>query len=135
MLFRSKNANVGLNPDNIPYLMEGRKKIIWLFQSALKSFSYIKPYVGNPGLHLNYGEVDVNWGTNTYERVKKSLMKAGFMQYLPYLIWAITVIGMLILFVNLFKQMGTFATVSQATREAAEALRDAARLQAGIMPP
>lgn len=133
-LFFIKGANVGLNPDNIPFIKEGKKRIVWLFQSSLKGFSYIRPYVGNPGLHLDYGEIDLNWGTNTYERVKRSLMKAGFMQYLPYIIWAVTVIGMLILFVNLFKQLGTFATVAQATREAAVALKEAAAAQAGVMP-
>lgn len=122
LLFLQKN-NVGLNPDNIPYL-PGMKdtKIVYLWQYGLKNFKFIKPNITETGVELSVGEEDVNWGINTYERSKKMFNTGMLMQLLPYILFAITVVVIMILFIYLFKKFDVIKDAAQALNEASKTL-------------
>ena len=60
-----KKANVGLSPDDIPYIPCGKTKFVFLFRTGLKNFQFIKPIINNEGIVLRVGEEDVNWALNS----------------------------------------------------------------------
>jgi len=101
-----KKANVGLSPDNIPFIPAARgKKKVYLLQTGLKNFKYIKPNISSDLIHFTVGEEDVNWAINTYERGKKLFSQSWIAQYLPFIILAFVCLIILVLFMSLFKQI------------------------------
>lgn len=118
-----KKLKVGLNPDNIPYIQNGNKKIIYFYRTGLKNLHYIKINVDEPAVTLTVGEEDVNWATNAYERQKKLFSQSLLMQLMPFIALAFVAIIILILFIYLFKDMGVI-------KEAALAFKDAVTIQA-----
>lgn len=105
-LFLQK-ANVGLNPDNIPFIPAGKTRIIFLLQTGLKNFKYIRPVIEDKYINLTVGEEDVNWAINAYDKSKKLFQQSWIMQYMPFIILAFVCMIILILFMYLFKQFGT----------------------------
>ena len=129
-LFLDKNK-VGLDPDDIPYIPSGKgKKIIYLLQTGLKNFHYIKPNISNPDITLTVGEEDVNWSINAYERNKNVFSWNTLMQYLPYIAFGFVTVIILIIFIYLFKQFDVLADVANSLKEAAEVM---ARAEAGTV--
>lgn len=124
-LFLKKN-NVGLNPDNIPYLttQDGRKKV-YLLQTGLKNFSYIKPKIKDELIHFTVGEEDVNWAVNAYERQKKLFAQSWIAQYLPFIMLAFVCMIILILFVQLFNKFPLILEMIKEMKEVARALAQA----------
>lgn len=102
-----KGANVGLNPDNIPYIPSGRKPTIMLLQVGLKNFRFIKPNIDHENISFTVGEEDVNWAIFDYEKQKKKFDQNWLTQYMPFIILAFVSLIILILFMYLFKQFGT----------------------------
>lgn len=118
-LFLQKN-NVGLTPDNIPYLPSGKTKVVYLLQVGLKNFRFIKPNISKKGLDFTVGEEDVNWGLNAYERGKKLFSQTMLGQILPYAALFFVGIIILVLFIYLFKNMGVLKDVALAFKDAAK---------------
>lgn len=118
-LFLKKN-NVGLNPDNIPYIVSGRKKIIYLLKTGLKNFHYIKPIVHNPNITLTVGEEDVNWAANAYERQKRLFQQNWLDKYLPFMMLAFVSIIILVMFIYFFKDFTVLKDVAVALKEASQ---------------
>ncbi len=116
-LFLKKN-NVGLDPDNIPYINAGGNKIIYLLQKGLKNFHYIKIKVVDTNVTLNVGEEDVNWAINAYDRQKKLFNQNLFMQYLPFIALAFVSMIILIIFIYFFKDFAVLKDVAIALRDA-----------------
>jgi len=116
-----RKANVGLDPDNVPYVQRGSKKVIYLLKTGLKNFRYVKPNITANDVALDVGEEDVNWGINAYERQKKVFGQNALLQYLPFIALAFVSIIILILFIYFFKQFGVLAKVAESLRLAAEA--------------
>ena len=114
-----KRSGVGLSPDNIPYLPSGSKKIIYLYQTGLKNFQFIKPNIST-SISLSMTEEDVNWGLNSYERAKKQFSHNVLLQYMPYIALAIASMVILIIFIYFFKQFGILKEVAVAFRDAAQ---------------
>ena len=116
-LFLRKN-NVGLNPDNIPYIQSGKHRIIYLYQYGLKNFKYLKLNIGQKdGVKINVGEEDVNWGINAYERAKKMFNTSMLMQMMPFIMLAFVSLIILVLFIFLFRQMGDLAAFMEAAEK------------------
>lgn len=105
--FFMKKANVGLNPDNVPYIPTGRGKKVYLLQCGLKNFKFIRPNIGDQYINFTVGEEDVNWGINSYEKSKARWGQSWLMQYMPFIILAFVCMVILILFIYLFKQFST----------------------------
>ena len=119
--FYLKKANVGLNPDNVPYI-PSKRKIVYLLRTGLKNFQFIKPNVSNPGITLSIGEEDVNWAINAYERQKKLFNQNVLLQYLPFIALAFTSIIILIIFIYFFKDFDVLKDVALSLKEAAQAM-------------
>lgn len=117
-----RKSKVGLNADTIPYIPLGNKKVIYLLQTGLKNFHFIRVNIDNPVVTLSVGEEDVNWAVNTYERGKKMFSQSLFMQLLPFLTIAFVSIVILILFVYLFKHFDVLKEASIALKEASKNL-------------
>jgi len=121
-----KKCNVGLQPDNIPYLPSiSGTKIVYLLRDGLKNFRFIKPTIGNPNINLNVTEEDLNWGINAYERGKKLFSEKSFLQYLPYIAIAFVSIIILTIFIYFFKDFAVLKEVAIALKEAANAMAQA----------
>jgi len=116
-LFLKKN-NVGLDPDNIPYINASGNKIVYLLQKGLKNFHYIKIKVSDNAISLNVGEEDVNWAINAYDRQKKLFNQNLFMQYLPFILLAFVSMIILIIFIYFFKDFAVLKDVAIALKEA-----------------
>ena len=118
--FFLRKANVGLDPDNVPYIICGKRKIVYLLKTGLKNFRYIKPVVGE-SFNLSVGEEDVNWAVNSYERQKKTFGTNLLLQYLPFISLGFVSIIILIMFIYFFKQFPVLKETAVALKEAAAA--------------
>jgi len=122
--FFLKSGNVGLNPDNIPYI-PGKTKVVYLLKTGLKNYYFIKPTIDDKNLKLTVGEEDVNWAINAYERQKKMFSMSLLLQYMPFILLGFTVMIILIIFIYFFKEFGVMRDVAIAFQEAAQSLAQA----------
>jgi len=121
--FFMRKANVGLEPDNVPYLPAGGKKTVYLYRTGLKNFYFVRPsFVSNPTVAFTVGEEDVNWAINAYDRQKKLFQQSKLLQFLPFIALAFTAIIILSIFIYFFKEFATLKEVAVAMKEAALAL-------------
>lgn len=120
-----RKSQVGLSPDNIPYLPMGRQKVVMLLKVGLKNFLFIRPVVSTTGLELMVGEEDVNWAVHTYEKQKKMFIMETLMPYLPFIALGFVTIVILLIFIYFFREFDTLGKVATQLARAAEALRDA----------
>jgi ATP-dependent Zn protease len=102
-----RRNKVGLNADKIPYIPIGGKKVIYLLQTGLKNFHYIKVNINEDNIMFSVGEEDVNWSINTYERGKKLFSQSLLMQLLPFMLVAFVTIIILVIFIYFFKEFST----------------------------
>ena len=123
--FYLKFANVGLDPDNVPYIVQNGRKKVYLQQVGLKNFKFIKPNYTDDEIKFEVGEEDVNWASNSYERQKKIFGDNKLLQYLPFIILAFVCLVILILFIYFFKQFPVLKETALAFKEAAVALAQA----------
>lgn len=123
--FFLKKNNVGLSPDNVPYIPSAGAKIVYLLKTGLKNFRFIHVRPANPSVVLSVTEEDVNWAVNAYERQKKIFSQDKFMQYLPFMILAFVCVIILIIFIYFFKNFDTLKEVAEAFRDASAKLAEA----------
>lgn len=133
--FFMKKANVGLEPDNVPYIPgPGGKKFVFLTRHGLKNFRFIKPNVDPKGLvSFKVGEEDVNWAINSYEKAKKIFQQNGLLAYMPFIALAFVSLVILILFIYLFRNFDSLVAAAEALKAAAEALQ-AAKAGTTVLP-
>lgn len=132
-LFLRRN-NVGLSPDEIPYLPGPKgKRYIYLYQRGLKNFLYLKPNVRPEGVSIEVGEEDVNWAVNAYERQKKLFDSNLLLQYMPFIALGFVSIIILIIFLYFFKNLDQLKEFGQQMVEAAKILAQA-RSGTSIIP-
>lgn len=128
--FFMKHANVGLNPDNVPYV-PGKKKTVYLMRTGLKNYRYVnmasfaKKAISNNEINFIVGEEDVNWAINAYDRQKKLFNQNMLMQYLPFIALAFVSIIILVIFIYFFKDFAVLKETAVALREGATALAHA----------
>ena len=117
--FFIKGAKVGLEADNFPYLMGNKgQKTVYLLQTGLKNFRFIKINIDIPKVELKVGEEDVNWALNDFDRSLKMFSTDKLMQYMPYIIIAFVSIFILVLFIYFFKDFDKLVTMSANFKEA-----------------
>lgn len=119
--FYIRKAKVGLECNNIPYIQKGRGKIVYLLQTGLKNFKFIKPTISDGQMKFDVGEEDVNWAINEYEKQKRLFDQNVLLQYLPFIALGFTSIIILIMFIYFFKQFPTLVNMAEALKEAAVA--------------
>lgn len=124
--FWLEKNRIPLCPDNIPITFSSTgKKIVTLLQTGLKNFRYVNPSVSNnPGFAFNVGEDDVNWAINSFSAWWSHFKKDSWVQkYGGMLIFALAVVGSLMLFYFVAQKFDTIGTAAQALASAAEALK------------
>jgi uncharacterized membrane protein YqiK len=115
--FFLKKADVGLQPDNVPYIMHGKERVVYLLQHGLKNFSYVKIKPKSIEGTLIVTEEDVNWGLNAYERGQKMFAQSMLMQLMPYIAIAFVSIIILVIFIYFFKGFGDLKLMAEALRD------------------
>lgn len=115
--FMMKN-NVGLEPDNVPFRVSGKKKIVYLVQDGLKNFRFININTLDTEPDVSIGEEDVNWAINSYERQKKMFQPSTLLQYMPFIALAFVSIVILIIFIYFFKDFAVLKDVAINLKEA-----------------
>lgn len=117
-----QKAKVGLSPDNIPYIPCGKSKFIFLLNTGLKNFRYIKPKISSDyGISLMVGEEDVNWAVNDYMKVKKAFAKKDWVkEFMPYMIFGLLILAFLVMVIFILKKFDILAQVSQELSKAAQ---------------
>lgn len=120
--FYLKKNNVGLNPDNIPYIMgEKGQKYVYLLKTGLKNFRFLDINIQqNARFTISVGEEDVNWALNAYERNKKMFGTTLLQQILPYIgiaLMGVFILGMLVVVLN---KLSVLQDVAIAFKELAE---------------
>ncbi len=115
-----KRSNVGLNPDNISYVIDSAgKKVIYLMRYGFKNFVFINPIANQKGdFNFKVGEEDVNWAVNSYEANKKRFSNSLLAQMLPFAVMALVCVIILIMMITLFKNFSVFTQVAEAINEA-----------------
>lgn len=117
--FFLRRSNVGLEPDNIPYVrMPNGKKLVYLVRRGLKNFQFIKPVIADTGFKFQVTEEDVNWAVNSYERQKKLFQSNTLMQLLPFILLAFVSVIILVMFIYFFKDFGVLKEVALAFKDA-----------------
>lgn len=121
-LFLQKNR-VGLEPDNIPFLLKpDGKKVVLVLKTGLKNFAYIKPIIDGGLIKFNVGEEDVNWALNAYESQKKRFANNFLKEYMPFIILGLGFLIMLILFISILNKMSLFLDIARELKAVAELL-------------
>lgn len=113
-------AKVGLDPDNVPYVMgKGGKPVVYLLQTGLKNFRFIKPRIVDGAYSFAVGEEDVNWAINAYERAKKTFNQSKLLQYMPFIIIGFVTVIILVIFIYFFRNFDVLKDVAVELNEAA----------------
>lgn len=113
-----KNAKTALNPDKIPYFYRNNKRIIYLNKTGEKNYHYINPKIKSGHITLSVGEEDVNWAEGAFERgIKTTSSQDKFTQMLPYIIWALVIVGTLILLIKVMNNIVIIRDVMELLKE------------------
>jgi len=117
--FFMKHHKVGLTPDQVPYkLLDGKHgnlkapKVVFLVQTGLKNFHFMNINIDkNKIVKYDVGEEDVNWALYVYEKGKKlGIIKNKLIEMIPYIVWALLIMGTLILVITI---LGKFEVMGQ----------------------
>lgn len=121
--FFLKKYNVGLEPDNVPFKVIGKKRWVFLFQEGLKNFKFCNIEIEGkptPGASISVSEEDVNWAINAYERQKKLFQQSALLQYMPYIALFFVSIIILVMFMYFFKDFEVLRDVAIALKETSQ---------------
>jgi hypothetical protein len=125
--FYLRKYNVGLEPDNVPYIKGDKgKRYVFLRRSGLKNFQYVSyENIFQEQFGITVSEEDVNWAINTYEKGKSLFGSSLLMQLLPYIgiaLMGVFILGMLVV---LFQRIGELGKVAEAFAGAADSFNQA----------
>lgn len=121
--FFLEKSNVGLDPDNVPDVPSPKgKRTVYLLQTGLKNFHFIKPSIAFPAVTLSVGEEDVNWATNAYERTKNLFLQNMLLQWMPFILLAFVSIVILVIFIYFFKNFDVLRDVAISLQETAKTI-------------
>jgi hypothetical protein len=125
-LFFMRKANVGLTPDNIPYLQgPDGKKYVYILRNGLKNFYFIRPDVDFSTVKVSVTEEDVNWAVNSWLKAKETFTFDDFLKYLPYISLAIVSIIILIMIIYVLKNFEVLKDVALSLEETARVIAEA----------
>lgn len=129
--FFIKKANIGLDPDNVKYILssDGKVRYVYLRRYAPKNYAFydFTSLLSNDKPGLSVTEQDVNWALQEYRKHKALDNKNFWSQYGTYVIWGFAVISTLVLFALLVQKFEVLSNVASAINGAAQALKEAAQ--------
>lgn len=122
-----KGAKVGLEADNFPYVMGDKgKKTVYLLQTGLKNFRFIRINIDVPKVELKVGEEDVNWAINEFDRAIKMFETKSFLKEWGGMIaLVICVFAILILMIFVLKKFDVLQEVAKSLENAAASMASA----------
>lgn len=122
-LFFLRKNHVGLTANNVPYIQdEANDKIVYLLQTGQKNFKFIHIDISDQYFKFTFGEEDLNWGLNAYEKQKKLGQQSLLMQLLPFLVMAFFGIMILAMVIYVLKDFKVLQVASENLVEAAKVL-------------
>lgn len=121
ILFHLRKHKTVLSPDDIPFVLKGKTKLVYIVKYGLRDYRFLRPNVTATDVGMVVGEKDINWAVNTYQRVKKVLEGNNLLTYMPFILIAFVSICILIIFMYLFKQVPAMKEMAEAFRDAAQA--------------
>ena len=123
--FYMRKYKVGLNPDNVPYIQSGKKRVVYLYRTGLTNFHFININIKHPDVTMTVGEEDVNWAVNAYERSKKIFNQSMWMQIIPFIGLVFVCIAIIVVFIYFFQDFETLYQMAEAMKEAAKQISQA----------
>lgn len=129
-LFQLKNNKFGMDPDKIPYMLgTGDRKIVYLLQTGLKNFQFLRPAVSNnPGVVFNVEDEDVAWACNAFDLYRLPSKNNILQQLLPVI--GIAVLGVcFIAFIYLI--LDKFDVLSQTAQAFQQASKELSKASLG----
>lgn len=121
-MFFVRKMRTSMKPDNIPFLLEGKKKVAYFIQVGEKNLRPITDWsIIDGNLKAKVLEEDVNWAVQAYEREKKLLELGIWEKVLPFLIILIPTIAIMIVLLAFFNKFEVLVQVAQYLAEAAKA--------------
>lgn len=123
-MFWLKNANVGLNPDKVPWRLINGKKVVELVRYGVKNFRFVDNSGIADGLEAEVGEEDVNWAILDYEKQKTIFGHSLLREMLPYIAIAFTGMVILIMVFIVMNKLDVFNEAADKLVQAAQILRD-----------
>ena len=94
-----RKANVSMCADNIPYVVCGKNKEIYMFKKGHKNYVFVSIRINDSGLKFNVGEEDVNWALISYHKTKMKFQDSIWLKIAPY---GIVLVGILVTFAIFF---------------------------------
>ena len=128
--FFLRRNNVGLNPDNIPYITTAKgQKVVYLKKIGLKNFKFISwESLFTKDEKINVGEEDVNWAVNAYERQKAVFGTSLLEKMIPYMGLIIMGVFMIGLVYFVFSK---FDIMTQVLEETGKLIKELQTLKGG----
>lgn len=124
--FFMRKFNVGLEPDNIPYIEVGKVKKVYLYRNGLKNFRFLRIKVDPlDQMKFKVGEEDVNWALNQITRNQNILKNNTWKEYLPFIGVMFATLVVLIIVIYLLRNMSQLTEMAKYLKEAATALANA----------
>lgn len=131
--FFLRKANVGLDPDNVPYISDKGKNYVYLYQKGLKNFLFIKPIIDAEKVKFLVGEEDVNWAVNTYEKHKKLFGQNLWERLVPWIVYGIIVIAVLAILIYIIQQFSVLSDVADSLIQVSDNIYKATQAQQGTL--
>lgn len=124
-LFKLKRNKFALDPDNIPYILTVKgKMLVYLLQTGLKNYQYLTPQIhSNPGLVFNVEDEDVAWAINAWERYKNPYANTVWSQIAPFIGMAFVFITVVVALYFIFTKAGFNADLLRDLADAAIQLK------------
>lgn len=121
-----KKHKFGLDPDEIPYIMNSRgKKITYLVKTGLKNYQFLKPnIVGEEKINFNVQDEDVAWAINAYQKYKLPNKNDLLKQILPII--GIAVFGVIVLggIYMILQEFSVLSSVANALESATSNMKN-----------
>jgi len=124
-MFFLKQAKVGMNPDQVPWRLIGKTRVVFLIRYGVKNFRFIDTSGLGKGIKAEVGEEDVNWAVVDYERQKSVFGSDRLLQFLPIISLAVVGVIILIMIIMVLKKFDVLQDVAATLKDTAIILRDA----------
>jgi len=132
-----KKGKVGLSADDIPFIYENNKKVIYLLMIGEKNYRYIRHNISDKGLTYQVGEEDVNWAIAEFDRQQK-ILKGNFEQMafmIGLIVVCVAIVMLMIIYGNNWVEIITKGqeVAAQSAESIAKAAEYLAQANSGVM--
>lgn len=109
-----------------PYTLSQKGKVVvFLRKTGAKSYVFLDIQLKDKDLKLTVTDEDLEWAIREYHRSTKTYGASSWKELLPYAMWALVVVGTIVLIALVLKEFDTIGLATKELARAAEALRQA----------